>query len=113
MIKFIKIPTILILALLIAACSTTSENEKSTFNPKDFAKEQSVIIDETASMGPKSQEKNLSNEKRRIYIDENMVTDYTKIISKNFAETFSISVNFLELTRMVLNLSLYIYYVIR
>ena len=94
MVKFNKIAIVLISITFFVSCETTTDNEKSAFNPKDFAKEQSAIIDETASMGPKSKEEFPTTEERRIYIDENMVTDYTKIISKNFAETFPITVNF-------------------
>ena len=94
MVKLNKIAIVLISILLFVSCETTPDNVKSVFNPKDFAEEQSSIIDETASMGPKSQEEFPTTEERRIFIDENMVTDYTKIISKNFAATFPISVNF-------------------
>ena len=79
--------------IFLFGCAT-SQVEKKPFDPKDFADQQTAIINETAELGPKSQdERNIIGE-RRIYIDENMVTDYTKIISKNFAETFPISVNF-------------------
>jgi len=81
------------LFIFLFGCAT-SQVEKKPFDPKDFADQQTAIINETAELGPKLQdESNISGE-RRIYIDENMVTDYTKIISKNFAETFPISVNF-------------------
>ena len=65
------------------------------FDPQEFVEEQSAQINKTASLGPKSVTEETSDlTQRRIYIDENMVTDYTQIISKNFAETFPISVNF-------------------
>jgi type IV pilus assembly protein PilQ len=82
-----------IMFIMLSACAT-SEDIKKPFNPKDFAEKQESIINDTAELGPQLDNKFSSSEDRRIYIDENMVTDYTKIISKNFAETFPISINF-------------------
>ena len=68
--------SIIFLSLFLFGC-VTSQVEKTPFDPKDFADQQTAIINETAELGPKSRdERNLSGE-RRIYIDENMVTDYT------------------------------------
>ena len=74
---------VVILSFLLLSCETNNKLN-SLFDPKDFAENQASVINDTAELGPQSQESYPVDADRRIYIDENMVTDYTKIISKNF-----------------------------
>ena len=85
----------ILLSFILVACQSTPEVSKK-FNPYDFAKEQKELISDTADLGPKVNSKSdeLVKTNRRVFIDENIVTDYTKIIDKNFTSTFPISVNF-------------------
>ena len=85
----------ILLSYILVACQSTPEVSKK-FNPYDFAKEQKELISDTADLGPKVNSKSdeLVKTNRRVFIDENIVTDYTKIIDKNFTSTFPISVNF-------------------
>ena len=89
-----KIILCLILGSFITACASNPlPTAETSFLPEEFIEEQKPIIDETSKLGPKTAEK-VQEGSRRIYIDENVVTDYTKIITKNFNETFPISINF-------------------
>ena len=81
--------------IALTSCKTF-EMEDNTFIPKDFANNKIEQISETADLGPKAiaTDPFANNVDRRIYIDESVITDYTKIINKTFAESFPISVNF-------------------
>ena len=66
------------------------------FKPKEFTKEKEITLNETEDIGPKDVDTEFYKNKieRRTFISENIVTDYRKIINKDFAKTFPISVNF-------------------
>ncbi len=91
--KFNYFATIILVLLLTGACAT-SNKVTEPFNPKDFADQQIELVNDTAELGPQLKNELAEGVDRRTFIDENMVTDYTKIINKNFAATFPISVNF-------------------
>ncbi|MDC3015142.1 hypothetical protein OA000_00765, partial [bacterium] len=60
------------------------------FEPKDFAEEKEITLNETEDIGPKDVDTEFYKNKieRRTFISENIVTDYRKIINKDFAKTF-------------------------
>ena len=59
--------TFIFLFLFLFGCAT-SQVEKTPFDPKDFADQQTAIINETAELGPKSQdERNINGERRISY----------------------------------------------
>ena len=65
------------------------------FKPIEFIEEKQEVIAESVKLGPKPKSKTDSSLKkidRRTFIDESIMTDYTKIIDKNFTKTFPISI---------------------
>jgi type IV pilus assembly protein PilQ len=92
--KFKNLFIIFSMFALLVAC-TTFDAPIDDFTPEEFSRQQIEKIAETAALGPKVIEREFgSTVNRRIYIDENVVTDYTKIIDKTFAQAFPISINF-------------------
>ena len=85
---------------LLSSCAKFNEemNKEASddFEPNIFVEEKQDTISETTSLGPKINQTSIEKNKiqRRIYIDENIITDYSKIINRTFTETFPISVNF-------------------
>ena len=87
--------------LVLTACASfegifADQPPIDSFDPASFAIEKRKQVSDTASLGPQIESEGSLEQvvNRRIFIDENIVIDYTKIIDKNFAETFPISVNF-------------------
>lgn len=85
--------------LLLASCAEymmLDSEVKEDFKPTEFTKEKQSVIKESVKLGPKPNTKTDTalRPNRRIFIDESIMTDYTKIIDKNFSQTFPISVNF-------------------
>ena len=87
--------------LVLTACASfegifADQPSIDSFDPASFAIEKREQVSDTASLGPQIESEGSLEQvvNRRIFIDENIVIDYTKIIDKNFAETFPISVNF-------------------
>ena len=72
------------MSALLAGCKTF-DAPLDDFTPQEFSRQQMQNIAETAALGPRIVEPDFgSTANRRIYIDENVVTDYTKIINKTF-----------------------------
>ena len=71
------------------------------FEPEEFVVEKQDVLEETTSLGPKVNKAAIEDKKisRRIYIDENIITDYSQIINRTFTKTFPISVNFDKIGR--------------
>ena len=93
--KYLKSIIIFISCSILLYGCTTFDMPLDDFVPEVFQEEQAQRITETAGLGPQIQNLNFgSNVNRRVYIDENVVSDYTKIINKTFAESFPISINF-------------------
>ena len=85
--------------LLLLSCAEymmLDSEVKEDFKPTEFAKENQPVIEESVKLGPRPNTKTDTalRPDRRIFIDESIMTDYTKIIDKNFSQTFPISVNF-------------------
>jgi type IV pilus assembly protein PilQ len=93
MIKNFKLAIVILLSIAVFSCAKNPLPEIEAFKPAEFIEEQKPVIEETSKFGPKNNF-NINENSRRIYIDENVVTDYTKIVTKNFSETFPISINF-------------------
>ena len=91
--KIIKSLTILTCSLVLYSCGSNPLPSPESFSPAEFISEQEPIIEETSKFGPLN-DYELQKNNRRVYIDENVVTDYTNIVSSNFSETFPISINF-------------------
>ena len=93
MINNIKLSIVLLASITLYSCASNPIPEVDSFSPSEFIAEQKNVLQETSKYGPK----NIfidPGKARRIYIDENVVTDYTKIVNKNFSKTFPISINF-------------------
>ncbi len=85
--------------LLLLSCAEymmLDSEVKEDFKPTEFANENQPVIEESVKLGPRPNTKTDTalRPDRRIFIDESIMTDYTKIIDKNFSQTFPISVNF-------------------
>jgi len=97
---FVKKLFIFCLIIFLTACAKFNEEMNKEvsdeFEPKIFVEEKQDTVTETTSLGPKINKSSINKNKiqRRIYIDENVITDYSKIINRTFTETFPISVNF-------------------
>ncbi len=90
---------ILLFSLISSSCAEymmLDQDLTETFTPEGFLEEYKNMPDSTAVLGPRVNiNKSAENKiERRVYIDENEVSDYTKIITNNFADVFPISVNF-------------------
>ncbi len=98
-IRKISLILIVLSPLLLASCAEymmLDSEVKEDFKPTDFAKENKAVIEESVKLGPRPNTKTDTalRPDRRIFIDESIMTDYTKIIDKNFTQTFPISINF-------------------
>ena len=85
--------------LFFASCAEymmLDSEVKEDFTPTEFASDNKSVIEESVKLGPRPNTKTDTalRPDRRIFIDESIMTDYTKIIDKNFSQTFPISVNF-------------------
>ena len=95
---FIKNLILFCFIVFLSSCAKFNEemNREASddFEPNIFVKEKKDTISETTSLGPKINQISIEKNKvqRRIYIDENVITDYSKIINRTFTETFPISV---------------------
>ena len=94
-----KIFLLMVIIAIVQSCAQIKELNKDmseeavdSFEPVEFVLEKESVIEETSSLGPKINKPEMGT--RRIFIDENVITDYTKIIDRNFDETFPINVNF-------------------
>ncbi len=94
--NFVSLFFVLILFASCAEYMMLDQDLDQTFTPEGFVEEYKNMPDSTAVFGPKVNiERGIKNNvNRRTYIDENEVSDYTKIINSNFADVFPISVNF-------------------
>ena len=97
--NFRNFVSIIIVTLMFSACAEymmLDQELNETFTPEGFLEDYKNMPDTTAVLGPKvNLNKSVENQiQRRVYIDENEVSDYTKIISSNFSDVFPISVNF-------------------
>ena len=98
--KYNFLPLILFFILFTYSCADyqkfMQQEAIDKFEPKDFAEEKEITLNETEDIGPKDVDTEFYKNKieRRTFISENIVTDYRKIINKDFAKTFPISVNF-------------------
>ena len=90
---------VIFIPLFFASCAEymmLDSEVKEDFTPTEFASENKSVIEESVKLGPRPNTKTDTalRPDRRIFIDESIMTDYTKIIDKNFSQTFPISVNF-------------------
>ena len=99
----LKILFPLTIFVIFSSCAelkkTAKEMDKEAvdnFEPEEFVVEKQDVLEETTSLGPKVNKAAIEDKKisRRIYIDENIITDYSQIINRTFTKTFPISVNF-------------------
>ena len=90
---------VIFMPLFFASCAEymmLDSEVKEDFTPTEFASDNKSVIEESVKLGPRPNTKTDTalRPDRRIFIDESIMTDYTKIIDKNFSQTFPISVNF-------------------
>ena len=84
--KFSVVAAILI-PLLLLSCAEymmLDSEVKEDFKPTEFAKDNQPVIEESVKLGPRPNTKTDTalRPDRRIFIDESIMTDYTKIIDK-------------------------------
>ena len=94
--KYFKYFILLTFCLSVTACKTF-EMKDNDFTPDVFIESKKDQIQDTAVLGPSAvstKDSFAQQAERRIYIDENVITDYTKIINKTFFFFFPISINF-------------------
>mgnify|MGYP001446524002 CR=1 FL=1 len=93
--RYTKIIISILICIPIVACKTF-EMQSEKFVPTEFMENRIEQVSSTADLGPKIVKPDpfAQASERRIYIDENVVTDYTKIINKTFSKSFPISINF-------------------
>ena len=83
----------ILLSFSLFSCVSNPLPSNDSFLPSEFIEQEKSVIEQTSQLGPKNDFEE-GQKTRRIYIDENVVTDYTKIITSNFSQTFPISINF-------------------
>jgi type IV pilus assembly protein PilQ len=99
-IKNIQFFLIILTPLFFVSCAEymmLDSEVREDFKPIEFIEEKQEVIAESVKLGPKPKSKtdsSLTKIDRRTFIDESVMTDYTKIIDKNFTKTFPISINF-------------------
>ena len=81
------------MSIILYSCASNPIPPVDSFQPSEFIAEQQSQIEETSKYGPQNTYLDASKA-RRIYIDQNIITDYTNIVTNNFSETFPISINF-------------------
>ncbi len=94
--KYFQYFIVVIFCFLVTACKTF-EMDDNDFTPDAFIESKKEQILDTAVLGPSTvstKDPFAQQTERRIYIDENVITDYTKIINKTFSQSFPISINF-------------------
>ena len=91
--SIIKLSIALLISMTLYSCASNPIPAIDSFQPSEFIAEQQPQIEETSKYGPINTFTDESKA-RRIFIDQNIITDYTKIVAKNFSETFPISINF-------------------
>ena len=91
--SIIKLSIALLISMTLYSCASNPIPAIDSFQPSEFIAEQQPQIEETSKYGPINTFTDESKA-RRIFIDQNIITDYTKIVTKNFSETFPISINF-------------------
>ena len=94
--KYFQYFIVVIFCFLVTACKTF-EMDDNDFTPDAFIESKKEQIQDTAVLGPSTvstKDPFAQQTERRIYIDENVITDYTKIINKTFSQSFPISINF-------------------
>ena len=91
--SIIKLSITLLISIILYSCASNPIPPVDSFQPSEFIVEQQNQIEETSKYGPVNTYTDESKT-RRIFIDQNIITDYTKIVTKNFSETFPISINF-------------------
>jgi len=91
--SIIKLSIALLISMTLYSCASNPIPAIDSFQPSEFIAEQQPQIEETSKYGPVNTFTDESKA-RRIFIDQNIITDYTKIVAKNFSETFPISINF-------------------
>ena len=99
-VKNIQFSLIILTPLFFVSCAEymmLDSEVREDFKPIEFIEEKQEVIAESVKLGPKPKSKtdsSLTKIDRRTFIDESVMTDYTKIIDKNFTKTFPISINF-------------------
>ena len=88
-IRKFSIVTAILTPLLLLSCAEymmLDSEVKEDFKPTEFAKENQPVIEESVKLGPRPNTKTDTalRPDRRIFIDESIMTDYTKIIDKKY-----------------------------
>jgi len=92
-VNYSKFLITILISLSLFACASNPLPTIDSFQPSEFIEQEKDSVEATSKLGPKNNFEE-GKKTRRIFIDENVVTDYTKIITSNFSQTFPISINF-------------------